>query len=67
MYTELKARMAIESVTIEEIAKLLNLHRNTVRAKIEGKSKFYIDELQKIRDTFFPETSLDQLAQKRAE
>ncbi len=65
MYTELKARMAVESVTIEEIAKLLNLHRNTVRAKIEGKSKFYIDELQQIRDKFFPDMTLDQLAQKR--
>lgn len=66
MYTALKSRMAIESVTIEQVAKLLNLHRNTVRAKIEGKSKFYIDELQQIRDKFFPSVSLDELAQKRA-
>ncbi len=66
MYSELKAKMVIEGVTVEDIAKLLNLHRNTVRAKIEGKSKFYIDELKKIRDEFFPEMTLDQLAKKRA-
>lgn len=66
MYSELKARMAVEGVSIDDIAKLLNLHRNTVRAKIAGKSKFYIDELKKIRDEFFPEMTLDQLAKKRA-
>ncbi len=62
MYTELKAKMAANGVTVEQIAEAIGKHRNTVAAKIGGRAKFYIDELIIIRDRFFPSALLDELA-----
>lgn len=66
MYYQLKAKMAVEAVTVEQVAEALHIHRNTAAAKIAGKAKFYIDELQTIRDLFFPASSLDELAQRKS-
>lgn len=66
MYTELKAKMAVNGVTVEQIAEAIGKHRNTAAAKIDGKAKFYIDELVIIRDRFFPSVSLDELAKHKA-
>ena len=50
----LKGEMAKKNVTIEEIAECLNVHRNSVANKINGRSKFSISEAFKIQKKFFP-------------
>ncbi len=66
MYLNLKMALVEKGVSIEEAATLLGIHRNTFSAKINGKAKFYIDELCKIRDAYFPQKTLDELSEKAA-
>ena len=65
MYVSLKAKMAVSNVTGEQVAEAIGVHRNTAAAKIAGKKRFYIDELQTIRDKFFPRSTLDELAARK--
>lgn len=60
-YKILKEKMASRNVTIENIASLLGIHRNSVSNKINGPSSFSIDESIKVRDAFFPDLELDYL------
>ena len=57
----LKGEMARENITIEEISKLLGIHRNSVANKLNGDSAFTIDEAFKIQETYFPKLSLSYL------
>lgn len=66
MYFNLKMALAGAGVSVEEAAKLLGIHRNTFSAKINGKAKFYIEELYTIRDAYFPAKTLDELSEKKA-
>lgn len=60
----LKAEMAKKDITIEEISKLLGIHRNSVANKINGDSSFSIDEALKIQTNYFPKLALNYLFQK---
>ena len=62
-YLNLKAEMAKRNISIEDIAQLLKIHRNSVANKINGRSRFTVDEALLIRDTFFPNLSTDYLFQ----
>lgn len=64
MYSNLKLEMWEKSVSVDMIAELLKKHRNTVANKIKGKVKFNVDELQAIRNYFFPDCTLDYLCEK---
>lgn len=57
----LKGEMAKKNVTIEEIAKLLGIHRNSAANKINGETSFSIDEAFKIHNEFFPKLSMEYL------
>ena len=63
-YLNLKAEMGRRDVTIESIAQVLDIHRNSVANKLKGDSTFYIDEAIKIRDAFFPDADLSELFKK---
>lgn len=63
MYQNLKAQMAKQSVTMEQLSKLLNIHRNTVANKLDGGS-FTIEEAFKIKDYLFREYELPYLFQR---
>lgn len=65
MYLNLKIEMLKKNISIEEIAKILNLHRNTVSYKINGKGIFDMDEADKIKTNFFPDSSIEYLFEKR--
>ena len=54
-YKILKGEMAKKDITIEEIAELLNIHRNSVSNKINKNASFTIEEAQKIWEKYFPE------------
>ena len=60
MYQNLKTQMAAQSVTMEQLSKLLNIHRNTVANKLDGGS-FTIEEAFKIKDYLFRQYELPYL------
>lgn len=50
-YSNLKAEMARKDITIESMAQMLGIHRNSVANKLNGASSFSIEEAMKIRAT----------------
>ena len=63
-YLNLKAEMAKRNVSIEDISKLLDLHRNSVANKINGKSSFSINEAFKVHNEFFREEDMEDWFKK---
>lgn len=62
--SNLKGEMAKKGITIEAIAKLLGIHRNSAANKISGDSSFTIDEAIAIQRNFFPKLTLQYLFKK---
>lgn len=60
-YKNLKEKMASRNVKIEDIASLLEIHRNSASNKVNGSSSFSITESIKVRNAFFPDLELDYL------
>ena len=60
----LKGELAKNDITIEEVSKMLGIHRNSVANKINGDSSFTIDEAFKIQKEYFPTLSLEYLFKK---
>lgn len=52
--------MAKNKILIEDISRLLNIHRNSVSYKL-NKGSFYIDEAEMIQETFFPKSNMKVL------
>ena len=61
----LKGEMAKRSVKVEDIANVLQIHRNSASNKINGDTSFSIDEAVKDKEAFFPELSLKFLFEKQ--
>ncbi len=66
-YGNLKAEMGRRDVTIESIAKLLQIHRNSASNKVNGSSSFTIEEASIIKSAFFPNLELEFLFEKEDE
>ena len=60
-YLILRGEMAKRKVTIENIATLLGIHRNSVANKLDGKSSFSIEQAVLIQKTYFPDLELKYL------
>ena len=60
-YSNLKAEMARKDITIESMAQMLGIHRNSVANKLNGASSFTIEEAMKIRSSFLPELEYEYL------
>ena len=60
----LRGELAKRRVSIEDIANLLGVDRNTVANKLNGKSAFSIDQAMKIQEAFFPDLELRWLFQR---
>lgn len=61
MYPNLKAEMARKNLTQKDIAKCLKRAEPTVNKKINGAATLTLKEISLIRQTFFPNLSLDYL------
>lgn len=61
----LKGEMAKKSIKVEDIAHVLQIHRNSASNKINGDTSFSIDEAVKVKEAFFPELSLKFLFEKQ--
>lgn len=57
----IRKAMDAKSISIEAMANILHLHRNSVANKINGKCPFSVDEAFKLRDTLFKEYNIDYL------
>jgi hypothetical protein len=66
MYPNLRAEMARKLLKTKDIAAAINSCEKTAFNKLTGKSPFDISEAWKIRNTYFPNISLDILFSKEA-
>lgn len=55
MYKNLKSVMAVKQISIDAIAALLGIHRNTVSNKLDGESEFTYGQAELIQENLFPE------------
>ena len=58
VYTNLKALLAAKDITIDTVAKLLGVHRDTVTNKLNGESEFTYGQAEAIQDALFPEYNI---------
>lgn len=60
-YKNLRAEMARNGVTIKQIAESLGVRFATVSDKLNGRSRFFCDEVIHIKRKFFPNHSIEYL------
>lgn len=61
IYPTLRAEMARERLTIEDLAKHLGIARDTMSRKLSGKQKLLLSESSEIKKAFFPGIGLEEL------
>ncbi len=61
MYENLKAQMAVKGITIDALARLLSVHRDTIANKLNGESEFSYGQAELIQETLFPEFNIRYL------
>lgn len=61
MLSNLKAEMARHNIKVETIAVAINRTKRAVRSRVEGRVPMSAKDIKAIRDTFFPECTLDYL------
>lgn len=64
MFVNLIVEMKEKKICQSDIANLLKLSRNSVGQKINGDRDFKSEEMFAIRDTFFPNLTLEYLFKK---
>lgn len=64
MLNNLYTLMREKRVTQTQMAKALQISNNSMNQKLRGKVRFTIDEMLAIQRQFFPEYSLEYLAQR---
>lgn len=58
----LRAEMARNGISKKQAEEVIGLSAPSMYRRFQGSTDFKVGELVKIRDTFFPELSLDHLA-----
>ena len=58
----LRAEMVRNGISRNQVGEVVDLCPTSISYRFNGKNDFKVGELVKIRDTFFPELSLDYLA-----
>lgn len=64
MFPTLRAEMAQQGLTIQDMASTIGTNRDTAGRKLSGKSPLYLDEAFKISHTHFEDMSLEILFAK---
>jgi predicted transcriptional regulator len=60
----INAEMARRRIRKQDVAAALGINMRTLRNKLCGKTDFTFSEVQAVRDTFFPELSLEYLFER---
>ncbi|MDR1094324.1 MAG: hypothetical protein LBL66_09285 [Clostridiales bacterium] len=55
-----------DGISIARIAELLNAHRNTIANKLDGRRDFKVAEIMKIKNAFFPDSTVEELYAEKA-
>lgn len=61
MFPNLEAEMARKKITQQDLAKMLGITPTTLSFKLSGKSTLSLKECVKIKNTIFPDQTLDYL------
>jgi hypothetical protein len=61
LYANLTGEMGRYGLTKPDVAVGTKIKYNTLRDKLDGKTDWTRGEMMKIRDTYFPEASIDDL------
>ena len=64
MYLNLKLEMERTSISIEQIADELGIHRNSASNKLNGTTPFTVEEAIRLRDRFFAYADFQYLFRK---
>lgn len=64
MFPNLCAEMSRYAIETVDVARVTHRTAKTVRDKITGKADFTLPEIYAIRDTFFPDLSIDYLFER---
>lgn len=67
MFPNLEAELARTKTTRAELAKVLEITPTTLSFKLNGKGTLSLKECVKIKNSFFPDKSLDYLFQTNEE
>lgn len=67
MYRNLKRAMSEKKITMEGMARILGVHRNTIQNKLDGESEFSINQAFEIARVIFPEYKLSYLFERMGE
>ena len=58
MYENLRGLLSMKGISIETLAKLLGVHRDTVTNKLNGESEFSYGQAELIQEALFPEYNI---------
>lgn len=61
MFSELRAEMAREKITIKQLADKVGVNRDTMGGKLSGKRPLYLNEAFIIQRAFFPNKDVIKL------
>lgn len=61
LYMNLKAEMARNGITNEQLANGIGINPSTMSAKLNIAGRMRLDEAQNLRDKFFPDMTMDYL------
>lgn len=67
IFPNLRAEMARNNVTIEDLRRTMKCSEKTVRNKLAGITAFSCDDAFIIRDTFFPGKGIEYLLAEESE
>lgn len=60
-YPNLRAEMARRSLTIQDVAEVIGVNRDTMSKKLSGKSPLFLDEAFKIINDLFPDADIKNI------
>lgn len=63
----LKRAMRDKGISIEAVAGLLQIHRNSASSKVNGATPFTIDEAFEVKNKLFPEFDIEYLFGKSSD
>lgn len=64
MYENLKMLLRAKGISNEVLARLLNVHRDTVTNKLNGESEFTYGQAELIQESLFPEYNIRYIFQR---
>lgn len=57
--------VAEAGITVEAVARLLQIHRNSAANKLYGRTAFTVGEAIRLRNAFFPGQSIEDLFEEK--